>query len=309
MDISLVMVVRNEEQSLPESLPAALKVCSEVIIVDTGSWDGTVDLLRDGFNIKPYRLQQPQDDAYNIVPARNYALSLATQPWILTLDADEVLSDKAVRLLQTLPNDCEQPKESMGFFGSWINERNAKMFQDYKLFLFRNHCDIHFWGRVHAVPQTAMRALALNASWLSGLEATHKKRPRRAYRNAYRQQMLRGIAESPHWLRYHWFLGYSLYQEGKRKGHEKFLKAASESPAHFFPVEALNAGMVLSEIYAARQDVAAIRHVFDRMTAQLAMYSHDFELKVNRHALWLTMAKESLLQERFDEITAPQFAY
>ena len=84
--ISLCMIVKDEEQDLPGCLESIRDLVSEIIIVDTGSTDSTVDIATQ-YNARIYHI--PWENHF--AKARNYALDQATQPWILYLDADERL--------------------------------------------------------------------------------------------------------------------------------------------------------------------------------------------------------------------------
>lgn len=84
--ISLVMIVKNEERCLDRCLKSIRGTVDEIIIVDTGSTDKTLDIAKKhGANI--YHLEWNHDFA----KARNYAISKATGDWLLSLDADEYL--------------------------------------------------------------------------------------------------------------------------------------------------------------------------------------------------------------------------
>jgi Flp pilus assembly protein TadD len=85
--LGLCMIVRNEESRLRRCLTAALPWVGEAIVVDTGSTDGTVALAA-AMGARVLHFAWCDDFA----KARNHALHAATRPWILVLDADEVLS-------------------------------------------------------------------------------------------------------------------------------------------------------------------------------------------------------------------------
>jgi tetratricopeptide (TPR) repeat protein len=85
--ISLCMVVRNEAEFLERCLKAILPAVQEVVLVDTGSSDDTLQIARR-LNVRILRLPWQNDFS----AARNVSLSMATLPWILVLDADEILS-------------------------------------------------------------------------------------------------------------------------------------------------------------------------------------------------------------------------
>jgi glycosyltransferase involved in cell wall biosynthesis len=87
--ISTVIITYNEEQNLRELLPL-LYWCDEIIIVDSGSTDQTLDVCRS-YNCKIF---YRKFEGYGA--QKRYALSLAENDWILSLDADEILSNELV---------------------------------------------------------------------------------------------------------------------------------------------------------------------------------------------------------------------
>jgi glycosyltransferase involved in cell wall biosynthesis len=82
--ISLAMIVKDEEILLPSLLEHVAPYVAEIVIVDTGSTDHTVQYARE-FTDKVY--EHPLDGDF--AGARNYGLERTTMPWILHLDADE----------------------------------------------------------------------------------------------------------------------------------------------------------------------------------------------------------------------------
>ncbi|MFZ2052101.1 MAG: glycosyltransferase family 2 protein [Solirubrobacteraceae bacterium] len=94
MRISLCMIVRDEREMLPRCLSAAAPVVDEIVIVDTGSTDTTIEIARS-FGAKVIEREWTGSFAH----ARNASLQAATGDWLLYLDADEILvSDDAAAL-------------------------------------------------------------------------------------------------------------------------------------------------------------------------------------------------------------------
>ena len=85
--LSLCMIVKNEEKHLAKCLASVRPVVDEMIVVDTGSTDRTVDIAK-AFGAQVYNFEWTN----NFAEARNYSLSKASGDWILVLDADEVIS-------------------------------------------------------------------------------------------------------------------------------------------------------------------------------------------------------------------------
>ena len=93
--LSLCMITKNEEKNLSRCLDSIKDIVDEIIIVDTGSTDKTVEIAKSyGAHIYHY------DWNNDFSKARNVSLQKATKDWILVLDADEVLPyEEGLKLL------------------------------------------------------------------------------------------------------------------------------------------------------------------------------------------------------------------
>ncbi len=85
--LSLCMIVKNEEKHLARCLSSVKDVADEIVIVDTGSTDKTIEIA-ESFSAKIFHFDWVNDFS----AARNFALSKCTGDWILYLDADEELN-------------------------------------------------------------------------------------------------------------------------------------------------------------------------------------------------------------------------
>ncbi len=86
MRLSLAMIVKNETATLEHCLRSVQGLVDEMVILDTGSTDGTPELARSlGARVMPFAWV---DD---FSAARNAALEACTGDWILVLDADEAI--------------------------------------------------------------------------------------------------------------------------------------------------------------------------------------------------------------------------
>ena len=104
--ISLCMIVKDEESSLGRCLESIKDEVDDIIIVDTGSEDRTVDIARR-YTAKIYH--HPWENSFS--RARNQALKYAQGDWVFQLDADEELSDKSKGLLR----ECVKNQEADAF--------------------------------------------------------------------------------------------------------------------------------------------------------------------------------------------------
>ena len=82
--LSLTMIVKDEEASLPTCLASVEGLVDEIVVADTGSSDGTVDVAR---SFGALVVDAPWEDSF--AAARNSALDSASGKWAMFLDADE----------------------------------------------------------------------------------------------------------------------------------------------------------------------------------------------------------------------------
>jgi glycosyltransferase involved in cell wall biosynthesis len=82
--LSAILITRNEAHNLEDCLASLQGLVEEIVVVDTQSSDATVAIAQR-FGAK---VSQP-DDWPGFGPQKNRALALATQPWVLSIDADE----------------------------------------------------------------------------------------------------------------------------------------------------------------------------------------------------------------------------
>jgi glycosyltransferase involved in cell wall biosynthesis len=99
--ISAVIITLNEEHLLGSVLQSLAELCNEIIVVDSGSTDRTVEIA-EKYNCKVY---YKKFEGYG--NQKRYAVSLATNDWILSIDGDEVmtpeLKDEIVLLFNKEP--------------------------------------------------------------------------------------------------------------------------------------------------------------------------------------------------------------
>lgn len=104
--VSIGLIVKNEEARLEKCLAAIKRVIdavpSEIVVVDTGSTDGTVEIAKK-YTDKVYDFEWIDDFA----AARNFGLSKCSGEWFMYLDADEVLDEDVAPLVEFLKNESE----------------------------------------------------------------------------------------------------------------------------------------------------------------------------------------------------------
>lgn len=142
-NLSLCMIVKNEERSLLRCLDSISSLAPEIIVVDTGSTDATPAIAAShGAQVIPFDFS-----VVDFAAARNQALARANSRWILALDADEILHPGSLPLIQELIAH----EENAGYYFERLNchadsEGSTK---DYVVRLFPNRPSYRYRGRVH----------------------------------------------------------------------------------------------------------------------------------------------------------------
>ena len=131
MGLSVTVITRDEATNIAAAL-ASVKWAGEIIVVDSGSRDATVDIARQFTE----RVVAHQWNGY--VDQKNYAASLATHDWILSLDADERVTPalaEEVRavLIEPTRQGYRIPRVTW-HLGRWI--RSTDWYPDYQLRLY-----------------------------------------------------------------------------------------------------------------------------------------------------------------------------
>jgi len=207
--LSVCIIARDEEKFIARCLESARAVADQIVVVDTGSRDATVEIAqRYGVTLDHFVWC---DD---FAAARNASLELATGDWILWLDADDYLlpvdQDK-VRRAKALEPDA-------GLYFMLVNEggeetrfRQAKMFPNRK--------DIRFEQPVHeSVLESLQRAgLELKATDIE-VRHTRESDPQEiAQKQAYYAEVMeRWLRDNPQDWEMHFRVGHTLYAMGER---------------------------------------------------------------------------------------------
>lgn len=133
-NVTVIVITRNEAHQIRECLESTRGIANEWIIVDTMSTDETVEIARD-FGAKV--VQSPDWPGYG--QQKNKALSFATGDWVLSLDADERLTQDLVNEIRfALTNESISawtiPRLS-SYCGRFL--RHGGWYPDYVLRLFK----------------------------------------------------------------------------------------------------------------------------------------------------------------------------
>lgn len=171
--VSLCAIAKNEEHHLPRCLASAKPFVDEIILVDTGSNDRTIDIAT-AFGARVYEFEWVDDFS----KARNFAHSKASGDWILVLDADETLSsgdcEEFRRMLESSSSrsaafrmqtrNYSNIANTVGFRpnrGEYPEEVGLGWYPSDKVRLFPNDPRIHFDYPVHELVEPSLRDLQM----------------------------------------------------------------------------------------------------------------------------------------------------
>ncbi|MDB6023464.1 MAG: glycosyl transferase group 1, partial [Pedosphaera sp.] len=138
--LSVCLIARNEEKFLGQCLQSVRGLARQIVVVDTGSTDRTVEIAKS-HGAEVFEFAWCDDFS----AARNAALEHATGDWILVLDADEeLMAEHRETILQEMKS-----APVMGWRLPIIDEGRETEGRSYVPRLFRNAPGLFFVGRIH----------------------------------------------------------------------------------------------------------------------------------------------------------------
>lgn len=139
--LSLCMIVKDEEAVLDRCLTAARDAVDEIVVVDTGSTDGTAGIAREhGATVLRHDFAD-----LDFAAARNRSLAAARGDFALVLDADETLHPGSAGLVQLLAAEGGE----VGYVVQRHNLRGDERSTDHAVRLFARRPAFRYRNRVH----------------------------------------------------------------------------------------------------------------------------------------------------------------
>ena len=201
--ISLCMIVKNEEANLARCLDSVAGLVDEMIIVDTGSTDRTVEIA-SGYTKNVYSYPWKNDFA----DARNESFSKAAMDYCMWMDADDVLEETQresfLQLKQTLSPDTDMV---MMRYHTAFDEDGRPTFSYFRERWIRNCPEYRWVGEVHEVIAPKGKII------YSDIAISHRKTgPGDPDRNLgiYRKMIAAGKILEP---RHQYYYGRELYYQ------------------------------------------------------------------------------------------------
>ena len=236
------MIVRNEARNLPALLDRMREGMDEMVVVDTGSTDGTAEVA-EKHGARVFHFEWCDDFS----AARNFAIDQCRHEWVLALDADEMLSHEDVQKLHGLAGgeasvayvfetrNYTDVSENTGWVRLGEDAPDARGLTGYfpsrKVRLFPNVDRARFRGPVHELVEPSLRELGIEIGE-SDVIVHHYGKGADEGRMAEKRELYRRLAEkkledNPDDVRSLLEAGRQALEDGEPHVAEERLKTAS----------------------------------------------------------------------------------
>lgn len=247
MSISLCMIVKNEQDNLPRCLESIKDIVDEMIIVDTGSTDSTVEIA-ESYGARVYHF--PWNGSFS--DARNYSLKHASGDWIMIMDADDELpgSEKQAVLDLAKTGDADAYFfETISYVG---DKPGVDVLKNLNLRLMRNGKGYFYSNAIHEQIYCNIKAVNPSASivnkdikvyhygYLNKNIEEHNKRARNI------SLLEKELEEKPGYAFALFNLGSEYYATGDNV---KAIKYFEESYKKFNPQEGFSSHLLLKMVH------------------------------------------------------------
>lgn len=145
MKLSACMIAKNEEKNITKCIESYKDVVKEIIVVDTGSTDKTVEIAKSmGAKVFHYTWKN------NFSDAKNFAINQAKGEWILFLDADEYFANNTAQNIVPLIKRLHASFDTIACKMKNIDYANGKMLDEVThVRIFRRDKNIQYVNSIH----------------------------------------------------------------------------------------------------------------------------------------------------------------
>lgn len=267
------MITRDESAMLAQAIESVRSVVSEIIVVDTGSVDGTHVLAK---KLGARVITSPWTGDFSV--ARNTGLAAATGDWILVLDADEAIAKEQLPLFNALVKDSARCftfaqrhyindhcisgfMPANGEYPAW-ELTYLGFFETAVVRFFPNRKGVTYTGRVHEVVEPSIASIAglsIHSSSIvvhhygSSPEVLERKQKHRMYQTIGEAK----VQEHPDDWKAFFELGVVCNRPEQREESVKALRRSLELNSKHLP-SWTNLGYVLCELGRYQEAVEAL---------------------------------------------------
>lgn len=166
--VSVCILAKNEEKNIERAIRSSKKFADEIIVLDTGSTDRTVELAEKlGANVIHSEWKS------NFAYSRNEVINYANCDWIIMLDADEAFSEKSVDKIKPILMTLNDKKVGTVKIINFLNKQGIlEKFEHYVTRVIPNNKEFMFKRAIHENVTTKEGFLA-NSEIIRGIELLH----------------------------------------------------------------------------------------------------------------------------------------
>ena len=235
MKLTVSMIVKNEESCLEKCLES-VKDADEIVIIDTGSTDKTIEIAKKYtdkiYSGKEYLWRD------NFAFSRNQSLEKCTGDWVYIIDADEYIEPNGIKKIRNFITKGTNNKAYMVKH----YDASSKNFSHNSVRLFKRTPTVKWNGAIHNY-LNVISADILNLKHYVGYSEAHKKDPNRALRILKKQ-----VSNNPDCTREKFYLAREYYYRRDWKTAIHYYTWYLET-AYFGP-EIVDAHMMICYCYA-----------------------------------------------------------
>jgi glycosyltransferase involved in cell wall biosynthesis len=172
LDLTLYLIVRNEEIHLDNCLKSFQGIWKELLIVDTGSTDKTKEIAQK-YNARILDFEWINDFS----AARNFALANIKTDWIMMVDADDIIEeeDKNLLLEKMLDTIPQYDLTYLEYIYSGTKEKRLKV--HFFPRIWKNHLGLKYERDIHETifPPPGTKIIELNIPIIHNKQVSHKQ--------------------------------------------------------------------------------------------------------------------------------------
>jgi glycosyltransferase involved in cell wall biosynthesis len=157
ISIGAAIITKNEEKNIVRCLNSLIEICNQIVVVDTGSSDKTIEIVTPkGVNLFYKKWSNDFSEA------RNYAIRHLHTDWILSIDADEeiVENNMSAELNNIIQNNGNVGGVSV-IINNFLDEDLLTSKKHNYTRIFRNDKRIMFEGKIHEQVATSIKNIGL----------------------------------------------------------------------------------------------------------------------------------------------------
>jgi len=258
-EISLCMIVKNEEKNLKYCLNSIAGAVDEINIVDTGSRDKTIEIAKQYTN-RVFYFTWIDDFA----AARNFSYSKATKDFIMWLDADDIITQENFDTLLQLKTQLNDKIDFViTLYRTHYNEDGRPSMIFPKIRITRKSAGLSWKWAIHEDLQPSGKGIFAN------LYIDHKYKNFTPSSKRNTRILRKEIDEGRGDYRIHYYYGLTCFQHGNFDEAERYLDMVMES-GMVESFDSLDVFIMLHNIYKIRGDIDKARDILEDNESKLS---------------------------------------